>query len=151
MIRIKPKNKSKKLSDPYYKLVYNYMIGDANGYTTEEETVSLDNPYVERYITLMNSLKPTKGKWGIILNSNRLEEHFKEGQISKDDFDFLETMMFYNYRNKHNFKVEEENDEFAAQFCEGVREETEYSILVFEGCDLFYIDEFGESHETEIV
>ena len=72
MIRIKPKNKSKKLSDPYYKLVYNYMIGDANGYTTEEETVSLDNPYVERYITLMNSLKTTKGKWGIILNSNSL-------------------------------------------------------------------------------
>lgn len=147
MIRIKPKNKNKTISDPYYKLVYNYMIGDANGDITKEVDVSLDNPYVERYITLMNSLKPPKGKWGIILN--RLSEHFKEGQINEDDYEFLKAMMFDGSNSA--FKIENGNEDFADEFFEGVRSDTEYSFLVFEGCDLFYIDEFGESHETEIV
>jgi hypothetical protein len=30
-----------------YKLKINYMIGDANGHTDEEATISLDNPFLK--------------------------------------------------------------------------------------------------------
>jgi hypothetical protein len=52
---------------PHYELVYNYMIGDADGDTTETCEVSLDNPFFERFIVLINSLPCPKDSWGISL------------------------------------------------------------------------------------
>ena len=102
-IKIVKEKKSKKKITPYYILKYNYMIGDANGNTSEKMDISKDNPYLERYCTLLNSLEATKGYWGISLESDRLYEHFTEGQITEDDYKFLCRMMF------------EESDEYVIQ------------------------------------
>lgn len=64
---IKIKYRTEKLYDPYYILQFNYMIGDAKGYTNERVGISLDNPYTEKFITLINSLKPFSGTWELYL------------------------------------------------------------------------------------
>jgi hypothetical protein len=146
MIKIvEPKTPKKKIK-PYYLLVYNYMIGDADGNTTEEVKLSADNPYIERYCTLLNSLKPTKGTWGIMLEQNGIEEAFNEKQISQDDFEFLKKTMFED--DWYDEEKDEEVDDYMTEFAEGVRSDAEYSFLVFEGVDLYYIDEYNKKHET---
>lgn len=132
------------------------MIGDANGYTSRKVEVSLENPYTERFVKLLRSLKPIKGTWGIILNSITLGKQYLEGQISEDDLDFLLLTLFDEYSEEgSNYYIEgdegDENNAFLFEFTEGVREEIECSFLVFKGIDLFYIDEFGVKFNTEII
>ena len=150
MIEIKKaKKKSKKKREPYYHLVFNYMIGDANGYTSEEVEANVDNPYVERFVKLLNSLQPTKGRWGVILEEARLRDSLNEGQITEDDYNFLCPMMFYDWEEENELE-EDPDDGFKYEFMDCVRDEAEYSFLVFEGIDLYYYDEYGVKHETKI-
>lgn len=151
-IEIVPKKTNKTKSTPFYTLTYDYMIGDANGDTSEEVQLSADNPYIERYCKLLNSLKSTKGTWGITLNRNDIYKHFQEKQITQDDYDFLMATMFEG-ENDDYFKPEndiEKNtvEKYACEFWEGVRAEAEYSFLVFQGVSLTYTDEYGEEHKT---
>jgi hypothetical protein len=48
------------------------------------------------------------------------------------------------------FKVDKKDKEYANEFFEGVRSETEYSFLVFEGLSLKYVDENGEKHDADV-
>lgn len=151
MIKIvQNKEKTEKVNDPYYCLTYNYMIGDADGNTTEECQVSLKNPFLERYVTLLNKLEPTKGHWGIVFDGESiLDDFLTEGQINDDDYHFLSRLMFED--SESEYPISPENEEYANEFYEGVRGDTEYSFLVFEGVDITYIDEYGVEHNTEIV
>jgi hypothetical protein len=159
MIKVVEKKKKNKKQNPYYELIYNYMIGDGKGNTTEEVIVSVNNPFVERYVKLLNSLQPTKNHWGIVFERNRIYESYQEGQITKDDYLFLERMMKEDYDEDYDEDDEEEDifivskadEDYASEFYEGVRGQTEYSFLVFEGVELYYYDEYGVKHETEII
>ncbi len=62
MIEIVKKN-TKSNTKPHYLLEYEYMIGDADGQTSEVVELSLDNPHIEKYCRLLNKLKPIKGHW----------------------------------------------------------------------------------------
>lgn len=158
MIKIVKKKSKKKKRTPYYILKYNYMIGDANGYTNEKVIISENNPFLERYVTLLRSLKPTTGRWGIVFDEYRLFNHYKEGQITKDDYAFLIKMMFENVDINEDedeeqfdeFIVNPEDEEYSFEFYDGIKGDTEYSFLVFEGVDLHYVDEYGEKHKTII-
>lgn len=153
MIEIVKENKTNKKREPYYTLTYEYMIGDANGDTSKTVKLSLDNPFIERYVTLLNSLTPTNGTWGVMLSEEDLTKHFNEGQITEDDYKFLcRTMLEEMYGDELEFPfiVSEENEKYANEFVEGVCSDTEYSFLVFEGCNLKYVDEFGVKHKTII-
>jgi hypothetical protein len=143
MIEIKREAKTKGGKTPYYILTYNYMIGDANGNTTETVKVSVDNPFLERYVTLLNGLQPTKWKWGVMLEENRLLKHFNEGQISEDDHNFLSKLMFEE--SEVEFEISEDDESYSMEFMRGVRGMNEYSFLIFEGLDLHYVDEFGKN------
>ena len=132
------------------------MIGDGDGHTNEEVELSVDNPYIERYVTLLNSLKPLKDSWGVGLDRCRLYEQFDEGQITKDDYSFLNRLMFDgededDEDGEYTFEVSKENEVYASEFFEGVRHEAEYSFLVFDGVDLFSYDEYKTKHSTKIV
>lgn len=148
MIKIIEK-KNKKVK-PHYVLTYDYMIGDANGDTREKCIVSIKNPYLERYVTLMNSLKPTKGTWGIVLKGDILENVLSEEQITKDDYHFLNTFM-YEDSNEGTFFIEPENEKYRYEFSEGVRGEAQYSFLVFQGISLKYVDENNIKYDVEII
>lgn len=166
MIEIVKEKTSTKKKTPYYKLKYEYMIGDANGQTSETVKVSHKNPYVERFVKLLNKLKPVKGTWGIVFEYNFLDNLLLEKQITQDDYLFLNRMMGIDADDADEydedeeekefsettnvFKVEKENEKYANEFREGVTGETEYSFLVFEGVKLTYYDEYGKSHKTKI-
>jgi len=150
----RPKTKKRKVT-PHYLLKYSYMIGDANGNISETSRISEDNPFLERYVTLLNSLKSTKGHWGISLEADKMFGHLNEKQITENDYAFLIRLMFeeYDYYQEdieNKFMVAEEDDKYASEFHGSVRSDTEYSFLVFEGVELMYIDEYGEKHETVI-
>ncbi len=141
IIKEKPKT-NKKPKKPYYILKYDYMIGDANGDVNEKVDLSLENPYIEAYVTALNKLKPTKGHWGIILTTERLKEHFDEKQITDEEYKLLLDVFKSNY---------DEDEEFLYEFEEGVRTENHYSFLVFQGATLTYVDEYGEKFKTRFV
>lgn len=149
MIEVLKKKKTKKKQEPYYRLVFNYMIGDANGDTTEETETSIDNPYLERFVKLLNGLEPLKGHWGVMLEDYRLQRHVKEGHITQEDYEFLAPMMFYDWEEENDIEADYD-DGHKYGFMDCIRAEAEYSFLVFQGIDLFYYDENGVEHETKI-
>ena len=72
MIKIIEKSKTTvETVTPYYTLTYNYTIGGTSENVTREVYLSIDNPYIERYCILLNSLQPFKSRCGIIF-LNRL-------------------------------------------------------------------------------
>jgi len=72
---IKPKEKKlpKRKSKPYYILTIKYMIGDADGDTSEEAEISKDNPFLERFCKILRKLRNPEGHWGISLSDEGLE------------------------------------------------------------------------------
>ena len=154
MIKIKEKKQNKRKSKPYYLLVFDYMIGDADGETTEKVKLSIDNPFIERFVTLINKLKPTKGTWGIVFEEYDFEKFYVEKQLTKENYDFLKTLMFdtdfesEEYLLDNTFKIEKKDEKYAYEFFEGIRGQTEYSFLVFQGVTLYYYDQYGVKHDT---
>lgn len=56
--------------DPYYHVIFNYMIGDADGNTTYDFTC--DESEIEevvKYVSILNKLKPLKDHWGICFDN----------------------------------------------------------------------------------
>lgn len=143
----KKKNKKKK-SDPYYLLVYNYMIGDSNGYKKTTVEVSLDNPFLERYYTLLNTLVPPSGHWGVILDDETIYKLYNQRILSKDDYRFLMRTLFQDDEVSDYFSTELEN-KYADEFFEGVTAGGD-SYYVFENVDLFYVDEYGKKHKSKV-
>jgi hypothetical protein len=144
MIKVIEKQKNKTKQNPYYLLEFNYMIGDADGHTEEEMTFGIeDADIVERFVKLINGLKPLSGTWGIVFE--RHEFHKFKNQLSEDDFNFLKNVMFENWGE------EESEDDYTGYFSECIKGETEYSFLVFKGVNLYYYDENGIKYDTEFV
>jgi hypothetical protein len=114
MIKIKPKN-TKIISAPYYLLVYNYMMGDADGDTTETVRVSLENPYTERYVKLLDKLTD------ISLTPDSIKKVIKKNGITKDDYKFLLELMFGGYGIKIDEYELDEN--FSSEFSDVVTAE----------------------------
>lgn len=160
MITIKKEKKSKKYQQPYYLLKYEYMIGDDDGNTNEKVKVSIDNPFLERYVKLLNSIKPLEDCWGVMLTVEDLFKTFKEKQINEDDYNFLLKMMFDDSfgldleeeQELSTFEVSPENEKYVKEFYDGVQSDSEssFSFLVFEGVKLYYVDEFGVKNKTKI-
>ncbi len=138
------------------------MIGCGNGNISEKVRVSVDNPFVERYVRLLNSLNPVSGHFGIVFEDGVNYSHVTEGNITEDDYNFLKRMMIEcdsdlddDYDQEEGdepesvFIVEEKDEKFASEFIDGIRG-VEYSFLVFQGVELFYYDENGKKHKTKI-
>lgn len=66
MIEILPNKKRK----PCFIVSINYMIGDANGNTTETLIVNREQlEKLESYLKILTKLKPLKGHWGICFSN----------------------------------------------------------------------------------
>lgn len=141
MIRIL---KERKKQRPYYTITFYYMIGDANGDTSEGAEVSIDNPYLERVLVLFNKLKSPPGHWGIILDNKALGLWKVHNMLSEEELELLNKII--NYED-----LDEAPEEDLRVFADCIRTGNEYTFLVFEGVVLHYIDEYGFEYETEIV
>ena len=136
---------------PYYTLIYNYTIGDTSEDITRDITrevyLSIDNPYIERYCILLNSLQPFKSRCGIISSEAKIELCLGN-QITEDDYNFLMRTMLLEENNY--FKDDEENN-YANEFYEGIAEELGYHFSLFEGVQLTYTNEHNEIFDTKFV
>lgn len=148
MIKLVEKKKPVgKTNEPYYKLIYYYMIGDADGETQETVQLTINNPFIEKFCSLLEKIEPRKGYYGISLDEGIVDSNVAAGNITFEEGKFLE-MCLFNGPEDEMQEILGDDFIFAYQFSEGVRNETEYSYLSFEGYDLFYIDEYGETHDT---
>lgn len=147
---IEPKYKTANII-PHYRLVINYMIGDADGYTREViEPISVDNPHLERLVTILNSLINTPGHFGIRFDRKHLTKSLNAKDITEDDFEFLMFMLNIEDADKHPSWTEEEKD-YVYEINDGpFYFETEYSFVTFSGCELYYINAYGTKFETKI-
>jgi hypothetical protein len=73
MIKLVPIEKE----PPHYHVVFNYMIGDADGYTTYDFTCESTEEIEEaiKYISILNKLKPLKDHWGICFDDFYIKDY----------------------------------------------------------------------------
>lgn len=153
MIKIKEKKTSKKKHKPVYTLEIKYMIGDANGYTSEEGTFPVEcADALEQFCKILDKLEPLKGSWGIMLNE--MESHFVEGQITQEDLNFWNIFVERDYNEDELDQESSDMLELLGTHSYGdglgdlVRAETEYSFLVYQDYELSYYDEYNKKHNT---
>lgn len=128
--------------EPFYIIKFNYMIGDADGDTTFESQISLDNPYTEDVVKLMNSLPCPRGRIGLMLNFENI--NLIRENLTDEQYDLLVKLVC-------PYDVPYEIDEDIEVFHECIRSETDYSFLTLDDVELVYIDEYGMEYPTKII
>lgn len=151
MIRHIPITPQLKPGKPYYKLIINYMIGDADGETTAEAKLSVDNILIEPVCRALDKLDKTDGCWGICLSPEDMDNHFKEGQITEYECDLLQKVMDSDYRFVDETVDDTMPEEFLNEFENVLLKDTEYSFLVYQSYYLTYFDENGVEFNTQFV
>lgn len=126
--------------DPYYKVVFNYMIGDADGYTSydlicKEEDIE----EVMQYINILNKLKPFEGHWGVGFDDYPTEYPGDYIGLSEKEYD-----IFIDLLNSGD------DPGIRGEICECLRDRTEYSFLVFQGASAYYYDIFNTKFNVEL-
>lgn len=136
MIKLIPiKNKT-----PYYHVIFNYMIGDANGNTTYDFTCNESEiEKVVKYVSILNKLKPLKDHWGICFDN--YEKEYPGEYIGLSE---VEYNVFMNLLDCE-FYISKERSEI--QSCLASR--NEYSFLVFQGVEIYYYDENNTKYKVE--
>lgn len=154
MIKIKEKKQSNKKQEPGYTLKIEYMIGDADGHTSEEGSFPLGcEDVIEKFCKILDKIEPLKGTWGIVLDRG-IDKWFEEGQITEDEFNFWTVFVDREYDEDQLDQETLDLLELLAKYGYGdglgelVRGETEYSFLVYQDYKLKYIDENGNKHNT---
>ncbi len=146
MIKHIPVSKQVGKISPYYSLEFDYMIGDADGDTSEEISVDVDNRFLEPLLRILDKLKPTPGTWGICFDDGFAEKHLKAGQINEQEAALLTKIVDSDYQGD-----DPTADEYLCEFSELFKCETEYSFLVYRWYYLKYYDEDGVMFNCELV
>lgn len=148
MIKLVEKKIDKTKYTPEYELEIKYMIGDANGYTSYDETFSIKcGDVLEKFCKILDKLKPLNGTWGIVFDGG-LDRWFQEGQITQEDLDFWERYVALDYNDEDLNDEEAELLEELGELNYLIRGETEYSFLVYQSYKLTYYDENNVKHDT---
>ena len=133
------KAKVKKIK-PHYSLVYQYLIGETCGFKSTKLKVALDDPTLERYFKILNSLRPTSDMWYVMLEEENLVKHIELGQITEDDAEFLRQTM-YNPKSIYSKGIITYVERYSP-FDSG-----DASLQYVE---IFYFDEDGIKYETKV-
>ena len=132
--KVKPKVKKN------YKLKIEYMIGDANGYTNKEATISINNPFLKIITRALDKLEVCKGSWGLQLKNEDYKGNYRKKNINKLEYDLLCLVSGYSYEDdtaikffkNHGFEDSDENHNYLQEFEGLLIEEAEYSFLVYQ-------------------
>ena len=138
------KNQKKIKVKKSYNFKVFYMIGDANGHTDEQATISVNNPFLPIITGALDKLQVCKGSWGLQLKSEDYYGNYNSKNINKLELDLLCLVSGYDsdeedfeeFLKENNFEVTDENLEFLGQFEGLFIDETEYSFLVYQGYKL---------------
>lgn len=124
---------------PYYHVIFNYMIGDANGNTTYDFICNESEiEKVVKYVSILNKLKPLKDHWGICFDNYTKEYPGEYIGLSEDEYNIFIDLLYSN-----------DYEDIRGEISEYLKSETEYSFLVFEKVDVYYYDENGIKYNVE--
>lgn len=125
---------------PYYHVIFNYMIGDADGNTTYDFTCNESEiEKVVKYVSILNKLKPLKDHWGICFDNYEKEYPGEYIGLSEVEYNvFMDLLDCEFYISKERSEI---------QSCLASR--NEYSFLVFQGIEIYYYDENNTKYKVE--
>ena len=127
-----------------YKLKIFYMIGDANGKTSEEAVISINNPFLKPLTEALDKLGEIEGHWGTMLDEKHYDGNRKIGNINDFEYELLSLVTGYAYEEdaandffkKYGYDESEQNHNYLQEFEGLLISDTEYSFLVYEGYKL---------------
>ena len=159
MIKVILPNDSIEITEPHYILKFNYSIGgETCDIITKTARLSLNNPYIERAVYLLNNFLTDKE---LILEEIRTS--YECDEFDEMSYKFLVRILMHEDIDLEHYITDdnetlEDVDEYldiytyhADEFRDGVRTTVEGAILVFEFVELVYINEYGNEFRTEIV
>lgn len=121
--------------EPKFKVVINYMIGDADGDITEELEYSREELENELPLILaLRKLQPLKDHWGIIFSNYPNKYPGDYIGVSKEEYDLIMG----------------ELEESKSRIGNCLYSDREIYWVVFQGIVVTYIDENNAEHEVEI-
>lgn len=129
--------------DPYYHIIFNYMIGDGNGNTTYDFTCSPEDiDEVIKYVSILKKLKPLKRHWGICFDNYSEEYPGDYIGLSEEEYKtFLHLLEL----------EEEESTDIEFNICDCIKSRiNEWSFLVFEGIEIYYYDKNNRKYQVVI-
>lgn len=125
---------------PYYHVIFNYMIGDADGSTTYDFTCNESEiEEVVKYVSILNKLKPLQDHWGIYFD-DYCGIGYPGGYIGLSEEEYNTFIELLSYDGNDTVKIE---------IYEHLRSENEYSFLVFQGVEIYYYDENNTKYKVE--
>ena len=159
MIKVILPNTLNVITEPHYILKFNYSIGgETSDIITKTTRLSLNNPYIERAIYLLNNFLTDKE-----LTLISLRNSYEDSEFNDMDYKFLIRILMHEDIDLEHYitgdnetweDVEEYLDIYtyhADEFRDGVYTTVEGSILVFEFVELVYINEYGNEFKTSII
>ena len=159
MIKVILPNTLNVITEPHYILKFNYSIGgETSDIITKTTRLSLNNPYIERAVYLLNNFLTDKE-----LTLISLRNSYEDSEFSDMDYKFLIRILmdedidldhYITGDNETLEDVEEYLDIYtyhADEFRDGVYTTVEGAILVFEFVELVYINEYGNEFKTSII
>ena len=159
MIKVILPNTTNIITEPHYILKFNYSIGgETSDIITKTTRLSLNNPYIERAIYLLNNFLTDKE-----LTLISLRDSYEDSEFNDMDYKFLIRILMHEDIDLEHYitgdnetweDVEEYLDIYtyhADEFRDGVYTTVEGSILVFEFVELVYINEYGNEFKTDII
>ena len=159
MIKVILPNDSIEITEPHYILKYNYSIGgETSDIITKTTRLSLNNPYIERAVYLLNNFLTDKE---LILEEIRTS--YECDEFDEMSYKFLIRILMHEDIDLEHYitgdnetleDVEEYLDIYtyhADEFRDGVYTTVEGAILVFEFVELVYINEYGNEFKTSII
>ena len=133
--------------NPRYEVIFNYMIGDGDGYTTENFSCDPDKiEEVIKYVDILNRLKPLSRHWGICF-SNYPEEYPGE-YIGLNEEEYKILIHLINLGDEYKDEDEDSILSIENTICDCLRSQIEFSFLVFEGVEIFYHGEDGRKFKV---
>ena len=159
MIKIILPNDSIEITEPHYILKFNYSIdGETCDTITKTARLSLNNPYIERAVHLLNNFLTGKE-----LTLEEIRTSYECDEFNEMSYKFLVRILINEDTDLEHYitgdnetleDVEEYLDIYtyhADEFRDGVYTTVGGAILVFEFVELVYINEYGNEFKTTII
>lgn len=147
------------VTEPHYILKFNYSIGgESRDIITKTAKLSLNNPYIERAVYLLNNFLTEKE-----LTLEEIRTSYECDEFDDMSYKFLiRILMDEDIDPVHYITDDDETWEdvydyldmythHADEFRDGVRTTVEGSYLVLEFVELVYINEYGNEFRTNII
>ena len=159
MIKIILPNDSIEITEPHYILKFNYSIGgETCDIITKTTKLSLNNPYIERAVHLLNNFLTDKE-----LTLISLRNSYEDSEFNDMDYKFLIRILMHedidlDHYITGDYETWEDVDEYldiytyhADEFRDGVCTTVEGAFLILEFVELVYINEYGNEFKTNII